>query len=63
MSDVIHNAAVFDLAKATSGMVELVCDKTDLPHDVKYNIQQSVYEAVITAYRLGFRMGEKDEHH
>lgn len=63
MSDVIYNAAVFDLAKETSEMVALVCDKTDLPHDVKYRIQQSVYDAVITAYRLGFRMGEQDEHH
>lgn len=63
MSDVVYQPHVFNMAKGLSEMVGTVCDKTDLPQEIKTRITQNIYDSVLCSYRLGFRMGEQDAHH
>lgn len=63
MSDVVYQPHVFTMAKNLSEMVGMVCDKTDLSHEIKTRITKNIYDSVLCSYRLGFRMGEQDEHH
>lgn len=60
MSDAVYTREVFDTAKALSEMVAAICDRANLTQEIKNGATQNAYDAVLAAYRLGFKMGGQE---
>lgn len=58
--DVVYTPEVFDTAKALSEMVAVICDRANLPQEIKNSATQNAYDAVLASYRLGFKMGGQE---